>query len=101
MKPSLRLAAVAALASAACRTVTLVAEPGVVAERAPRYERSLPFGFWGLAGEHEIDVDRVCRGSRPARLQTQSTFTDGLAAAFTLGLYKPRTARVWCAAGEE
>ncbi|MFM2152243.1 MAG: hypothetical protein RL199_678, partial [Pseudomonadota bacterium] len=43
-------AVVMAIPLTACRTVTLVAEKGALAEPQPRYEESLGYGFWGLLG---------------------------------------------------
>jgi hypothetical protein len=94
-------AALACVSLTACRTVTIVSEKGALAEERPRYEESLGFGFWGLLGDHQVDVEKVCPGGHAAKLQTQSTATDELLAVVTLGLYMPRTARVWCAAGQE
>jgi hypothetical protein len=94
-------AALVSVSLTACRTVTIVSERGVLAEERPRYEESLGYAFWGLAGEHEIDVEKVCGGREAAKLQTQSTASDELLSVVTLGLYMPRTARVWCAAGPE
>lgn len=60
-------------------------------------EESKSFFFWGLAGEHSIDVNGVCQGKPAQQMQTQTTFLDGLLGGITLGIYAPRSAKVWCA----
>jgi hypothetical protein len=94
-------AVVVGLSLTACRTVTIVSEKGALAEERPRYEESLGYGFWGLLGDHQVDVEKVCGSDRAVKMQTQSTAVDELLAVVTLGLYMPRTARVWCAPGME
>lgn len=79
-----------------CSSVTI--SPGsknkLVSE--PSYEESKPFYFWGLAGEHRINVLKVCNNKEPLQMQSQQTFVDGALSFITLGIYSPHTAKVWC-----
>lgn len=79
-----------------CSSVTIT--PGGKNQLAnePSYEESKPFYFWGLAGEHHIDVLKICSNNEPLQMQSQQTFVDGLLGVFTLGIYSPHTAKVWC-----
>ena len=72
------------------------AEPRVRRPNDPTYEESLAFGFWGLVGSHEVNVDEICRGRPVTKVQAETTFGDMMRSCFTLGIYYPRTARVWC-----
>jgi hypothetical protein len=62
----------------------------------PTYETSKPYFFWGLAGEHHINVKEICGGKKVRQMQATSTFLDGFLSAITLGIYYPRSAKVWC-----
>lgn len=84
------------LALCACRTVTVVADGSNNPRRAPDHEQSYGFGLGGVIGETTIDVERICRGSKVTKMQAVSTVGDQLLGVITLGLYTPRTARVWC-----
>lgn len=53
---------------------------------------------FGLVAAHEIDVTTQCPGG-VARVETQQSFLNGLAALVTLGIYTPQTATITCAAG--
>ena len=79
-----------------CSSVTLRDTGKAKATSEPSYESSKPFFFWGLAGEHHVDVKQICKGSEPKQIQSQRTFTDSLLNVITLGIYSPRTVRVWC-----
>ena len=59
------------------------------------YGQRKNYFFWGLAGEHRIDVTEVCPAG-PAQMQAITTPVDGLLGFVTLGIYAPRTARIWC-----
>ena len=57
-------------------------------------------GFWiGGIGQTKTEIlDQVCgEGYKPAKTQTQWTFTNILVSALTLGIYYPREYRIYCA----
>ena len=64
-----------------CQTVTVWPE-GVqglrVASAEPDYQRSEPFFFWGLVGESVVPAGEICKGGKPAKLQSQTSFLDRL-----------------------
>lgn len=80
----------------ACSTVTVHPQNTAKLSSSPTYKDSKPFYLWGLVGEHRVDVSTICNGTDPKQMQTQQTFTDGLLAVVTLGIYLPHTAKVWC-----
>ena len=89
-------AVVAAGLISGCATVTISPKDQAKLESTPDYENSLDFFFWGLApAENEVAVDEIC-GSEPRQMQAQTTFVDGLIGGLTLGIYAPRTVKVWC-----
>ena len=82
---------------AGCATVTATPNGQAKLASTPQFEQTQSFFFWGLTPERNtIDVAQVCQGAGVRQLQTQSTFEDGLFSFITLGIYSPRTARVWC-----
>ncbi len=62
-----------------------------------RYEEKGHFFLWGLVGEKEVDLRKLCPAG-PSRWQNQQTFVDGLVGFVTLGIYIPRTVNVECTA---
>jgi hypothetical protein len=81
---------------AACSTVTMRPKGTAKLSSDPSYSDSKPFFLFGLIGEHSVDVKNVC-GTRPVtQTQTQDTVGDTLLAIVTIGIYTPRTAKIWC-----
>jgi hypothetical protein len=86
-----------ALVLSGCASVTITPSDEPKLTSAPTYERSLDFYFWGLSPDwQEVNVDDVCYGSSVRQMQAQTTFEDGLFGAITLGIFAPRTVKVWC-----
>jgi hypothetical protein len=46
--------------------------------------------------EHEINTSKICGDRRVEQMQAVSTFSDWIRGIFTLFIYAPRTAKVWC-----
>ena len=84
------------LTLAACSSVTIRPEGGSKNRDEPSYLDSKRFYFWGLVGEHEIDVNALCEGAAVEQMQTVTTVSDFLLSTVTLYIYAPRTAKVWC-----
>ena len=81
---------------AGCSSVTISPNGMGKLSSEPTYQESKSYYFFGLAGEHHIDVVSICNGEEPLQMQSQQTFLDGLLGAVTLGIYSPHTAKVWC-----
>jgi len=87
----------ALLMATGCSTVTMRDKGQAKLDSDPSYQSSEPFFLWGLVGTSKVDVNEVCQGREAVQLQAQTTFVDGLLRVLTIGIYSPRSARVWCA----
>jgi hypothetical protein len=84
------------VALSACSTITIRDKGTGKMATEPSWEESQSFFIYGLVGKHHVDVKQIC-GAKPARqMQAQTTFVDGLLGFITIGIYTPRTAKVWC-----
>jgi hypothetical protein len=97
---SLLFAAAATLVVASgCYRVTVVD-----GARAPTHERTLErerwahFFFFGLVGNEQFDVRRIC-GGPAAKIRTDGDVLTTVTALLTVGLYTPRHVAIDCAAG--
>jgi hypothetical protein len=81
---------------AGCSSVTIRTDDQVKSYVSASYQKNVSYWWWGFSGEHYINVREVCKGQAVKQVQAVTTFTDSLATIFTLGIYVPRTARVWC-----
>ena len=88
-----------AVLMAGCATVTLTQQGKRKLSSHPNYQKQQTFFLWGLVGEQYIDVRNVCGAAGVTQLQTQNTFVDGVLQFLTLGIYAPRTAKIWCNRG--
>jgi hypothetical protein len=87
------IAVAAALALAGCHMIRYDAG------RPPshrRYERTVHFFLWGLAGKPRIDLDAACPEG-VARWRSDATFLGWVAEVATVGLWSPRRVIVECA----
>jgi len=84
------------LTISACSSVTIRPEGGDKNRGEPSYLDSKPYYFWGLVGEHEVDVNAACEGLAVEQMQTVTTVSDFLLGIVTLYIYAPRTAKIWC-----
>jgi hypothetical protein len=64
-----------------------------------KYEEKGNYFLWGLVGEKEVDLKKLCPAGA-SRWQNQQTFVDGLLGFITIGIYIPRTINVECTAGK-
>ena len=81
----------------ACQTVTI--RPGGGQQEihsAADYKKPHNFFLWGLVGEKYINVSAICPKRQIKQIQTQSSFWNRVVYIVTLGIYSPKTARVWC-----
>jgi hypothetical protein len=82
----------AALLATGCYTTRFQSN---LAPGGAKFEEKGNFFLWGLVGEKEVDLKKMCPAG-PARWQNQQTFVDGLIGTVTLGIYIPRTITVEC-----
>lgn len=96
MKKHNALIGLIALSLSACSTVTIKPHGQEKIVDKPTYQESQAFFLFGTIGEKHINVTEICNGKDPVQMQSQQTFVDGLLSGFTLGIYSPHTAKVWC-----
>ena len=87
---------IAAITLSGCSTVTIQPDAKPKLSSNPTYEETKDFYFWGLSGEHTVDVKRVCGDKKVLQMQSQMTVENGLYGALTLGIYAPHSVKVWC-----
>lgn len=87
------LLAAAALGLAACHTVRY--DAGRPASQR-RYEATVHFWFWGLAGRPRVDLDAACPEG-VARFRNEAGVLHWIAEVATLGVWSPRRVVVECA----
>jgi hypothetical protein len=91
------LALTAGAAGSACSSVMYVRSPANRVFTEPTYESSKPFFFLGLVGpDQHVFVDQICLGKDADQIVTAYTGSDVLSTVLTLGIYAPRTVKVWC-----
>jgi predicted RND superfamily exporter protein len=79
-----------------CSAVTVRTDSERKSQNPPNFEKRYNYYFWGFKGEHKVNVRMVCKGKDIEQIQSIHTFRDNLLALITLGIYSPRTARIWC-----
>lgn len=80
----------------ACSSVTIRPYGGEKDVSKPDYHSSKDYYWWGLKGEYEINTTEICQGRRVMQMQSVSTLSDWLQQILTVGIYFPRSAKVWC-----
>lgn len=90
------IAIVLMITLAGCSSVTIRTDSQREASAPPSFEQRYTYWWWGLKGEYSVNVREVCRGNPVEQMQAVHSIVDTFSALFTLGIYSPRTARVWC-----
>lgn len=80
-----------------CSSVTVRTDEQFKTTRPPTYEQRLNYWWWGLKGFHSVNVREVCGNRRVEQMQAVNTFGDIVRYIVTIGIYAPRSARIWCA----
>ncbi len=88
--------AVLLVAAVGCSTVTL--NPAGTKRRSsePTLVQRKSFYAFGLVGDQSIDVRMACGSQQPVQIQARTTGTDFVVSILTLGIYTPRSVRIWC-----
>ena len=67
-------------------------------ELTATYDSPQHYFIGGLGQQKNIDPVAICgEAEKVARVETQTTFLNGLIANVTFGIYTPQQARVYCA----
>ena len=78
-----------------CATQTYFLNKGSQSEL--RDQKMQHFFINGIAQKKEIDAAQVCGGANKVmKVESHQRFVDGLLSVVTLGIYTPRTAKVYC-----
>jgi len=93
----LLLALLLAIAASGCYKATFITNPTMV--KGSDHDQWNSFFLWGLVGDERLDVRQFCGGGHVAQVRTGANVLTGLVSLVTLGIYAPRMAYVWCAAG--
>jgi len=80
----------------ACGSVTIRTDNQRETSDIPSYQKSFNYWWWGLKGEYNINIREICSGNSVSQMQSVSSFSDAALTIITLGVYAPRSARVWC-----
>ncbi|MBN2694138.1 Bor family protein [bacterium] len=79
----------------ACKTVTITEGDLEEITTDPTYESSESFFIFGIIGESHVYVNQQCPKG-VFQVQTRMSFVDGLLGLITVGIYSPKTVRLWC-----
>lgn len=80
-----------------CSSVKAIRHPSRETFTDPTYTVEKFFFFFGLVEVGgEIPVDQVCLGKGADQIVIEHSALDTFAAVFTLGLYMPKSVRIWC-----
>ena len=61
------------------------------------YDQAQHYFVGGIFQKQNVDAAYICDGEdNVARVETQTTFVNGLVASITGGIYTPQQARVYC-----
>lgn len=89
-----------AISLAGCASVTATPDHMPKTASVPTFEERKHFYLWGLTpSSRYVDVAEVCGDRDVRQIEAQTTFTDGLLGLITLGIYSPRTIKIWCMSG--
>lgn len=54
------------------------------------------YWFWGIIGENNYEIYDICPKGRVYEIQTNTTITQSIFTALSLGIYSPRTTTIVC-----
>lgn len=80
-----------------CATQTYLVSPTAPTSAEPTAQKAQTFFVSGIGQTQEFDASNTCGGAdKVARVQTQTTFLNGLLGTITSGIYTPRQIKVYC-----
>jgi hypothetical protein len=84
------------LGLAACSTITIRPEGTKTRHTDPTFQKSEDFYFWGLKNEFHVNALAACADKKIVQMQVQDTPKDVFYTIITLGIYSPRSVKIWC-----
>lgn len=88
-----KLALLAAFAVTACSNQVLELKPQSSTE--PSYDRFQHFFVGGL-GQTQTEKASICGEGKITKVETETTFLNGLLSSVSYGIYNPRQIRIYC-----
>ncbi|BFM08689.1 Bor/Iss family lipoprotein [Halioxenophilus aromaticivorans] len=85
-----------AILMSACSSVTVRTDQLSKNREPPNFQKRYNYYWWGLKGGHAVNVRLECQGKPVEQMQSLYTTSDWLLGLVTVGIYLPRTARIWC-----
>lgn len=83
------------LLSSGCATQTGLIKKN--SQTIPKHSESQSFLFWGIGQEKTLNAAQICGSAdQVAKVQTIQEPLDVLLGVITIGIYAPRTAKVYC-----
>jgi hypothetical protein len=79
-----------------CSSVTIRTDQEKKNRSVPTFQKRFNYYWWGLKGEYKVNVREACAGKPVEQMQSVYTTSDFIYGLLSLGIYSPRTARVWC-----
>jgi hypothetical protein len=62
----------------------------------PTYEDYFDTWWWGISGNPEVSLQKVCMDQKPLAFQRVKSPEDIIISTATLGIYAPTTVKIWC-----
>lgn len=91
------LAVLLLIAASGCASIVSPRKPETRTFAPPTYSSSRALFFWGLLeGQPDLALSEICLGKDADQVTFVTTPVDAIETLVTLGLYSPRTVRVWC-----
>ncbi|MDE0518655.1 MAG: hypothetical protein OXH36_03740 [Bdellovibrionales bacterium] len=77
-----------------CVSVRIELEPH--SKKSTSFNHYSHYMFFGLTGNDSLNIKQACMEGKPVYIQNYFTFEDFLFAISTIGLYSPKSTRIWC-----
>jgi Bor protein len=84
------------LGLAGCMSARLQLHEKFNPDEKPAYVDYFDYYFAGLAGDPELNLQKICMDQKPYGVQRIKSVEDGVITFFTLAIYSPVTVKVWC-----
>ena len=79
-----------------CARITVKREHVPTIEREPDYVQRKSYYLFGIIGQRHVNTRIACKGRNIEQVRAEHTPGDVMMTMITLGLYVPKTAKVWC-----
>lgn len=97
MKTLTLVVVVALMTGCATQTYTMSGDTAGATPQQPSKEVSQTFWVEGIGQNKTLNAAEVCGGAdKVIKVESKQTFVNGLLGFVTLGIYTPRTAKVYC-----